>query len=167
MKLFKLDTKAQKNITPYLWQSFLAFGSLLIILYFLDTISSAAIVAALGSSVFVVFASPYSYAARPQSVIGGHIVGLICGILCAWLVYPRLSMYLPADSSMYIAAALAVGLALFFMCITNTEHAPAAGTALGMVVNRWNLNTILFIISSVIILSLIKKLMGKRLKTLI
>jgi len=53
------------------------------------------------------------------------------------------------------------------MCITNTEHAPAAGTALGMVVNRWNLNTILFIISSVIILSLIKKLMGKRLKTLI
>jgi CBS-domain-containing membrane protein len=167
MKLFKLDTKAQKNITPYLWQSFLAFGSLLIILYFLDTISSAAIAAALGSSVFVVFASPHSYSARPQSVIGGHIVGLVCGIFCAWLLYPKLGMYLADDYSMYVAAALAVGLSMFFMCITNTEHAPAAGTALGMVVNRWNLSTIAFIICSVIILSLIKQIMGKRLKTLI
>jgi CBS-domain-containing membrane protein len=167
MKLFKLDTKAQTNILPYIWQSFLAFGSLLIILFSLGIISKAAIVAALGSSVFVVFASPHSYAARPQSVIGGHVVGVICGIFCVGVIMPRLGLYLPPEKSMYVSASLAVGLAMFVMCITNTEHAPAAGTALGMVINKWNYRTIIFIIASVIILSLIKMLMGKRLKTLI
>jgi CBS-domain-containing membrane protein len=167
MKLFKLDHKAQKNITPYIWQSFLGFFSLFIILFFLDTISEAAIVAALGSSVFVVFAAPHSYPARPQSVIGGHIIGLVCGIICAGLIEPVFSKVMTPEISLYLAASLAVGSAMLLMCLSNTEHAPAAGTALGMVVNEWSLNTIIFIVASVIILSLIKKLMGYHLKTLI
>jgi CBS-domain-containing membrane protein len=43
-------------------------------------------------------------------------------------------------------AAIAVGLSIFIMTITNTEHAPAAGIALGLVINQWNVTSIAFII---------------------
>ena len=33
-----------------------------------------------------------------------------------------------------IAAALSVGIGIFIMVVTNTEHPPAAGTSLGLVI---------------------------------
>ena len=62
-----------------------------------------------------------------------------------------------------IFGGLAVGLAMFLMTITNTEHAPAAGMALALVLNPWKLETIVFIFASVLWLKFIKKLLRRHL----
>jgi len=165
---FNIDKKAEKNILPYITQSILALLSTIVILCSLDILKQSAIVAALGSSVFVVFAMPNHYTARPKSVIGVHLIGVICGLTCILLLKPALdSFILYKEFNFIFSASLAVALSMFLMCLTNTEHAPASGTALGIVVHSWTYNTILFILLGAILLSLTKKILGARLKDLI
>lgn len=52
--------------------------------------------------------------------------------------------------------ATAVGLAIFVMVITNTEHPPAASIALGLVLNGFEPRVILFILLGIVSLSVIK-----------
>ena len=55
-----------------------------------------------------------------------------------------------------IAAALAVGLGLLLMVATNTEHPPAAGVALGIVIDPWQWSAIAFVIISALALSAVR-----------
>lgn len=57
----------------YIIQSLLALVAVAIILYFVEVLTHAAIVAALGASTFVIFAMPHSVTAQPRRLIGGHI----------------------------------------------------------------------------------------------
>jgi len=52
------------------------------------------------------------------------------------------------------------------MTITNTEHAPAAGIALGLVINNWDYTTIIFILLAVLWLVTIKTAFKKYLISL-
>jgi membrane protein implicated in regulation of membrane protease activity len=63
--------------------------------------------------------------------------------------------------------ALAVGLSLFLMSLTNTEHPPAAGTALGIVVQPWSYQIVIFVLVSVISLAIIRRLLSRYLRDLI
>jgi hypothetical protein len=45
------------------------------------------------------------------------------------------------------------------MTITNTEHAPAAGIALGLVINQWTYLTIIFILIAIIWMASVKKIL--------
>ena len=51
--------------------------------------------------------------------------------------------------------SLAVGLSIFIMVITDTEHPPASGTALGVAINGFSAKVLVALIASVIALSLI------------
>ena len=53
------------------------------------------------------------------------------------------------------------------MAITNTEHPPAAGTALGIVIQGWSYSTLLVIIITISLLSLTKYLLKSWLKDLV
>ena len=53
------------------------------------------------------------------------------------------------------------------MAVTNTEHPPAAGTALGLVIVGWSWSAVLFIMSSAVILSLIRLILRPRLINLL
>jgi hypothetical protein len=55
---------------------------------------------------------------------------------------------------------------ILFMTITNTEHAPAAGTALGLATSV-PINSVIFIVSAAIIISIIRIALYKRLHNLI
>ena len=61
-------------------------------------------------------------------MIGGHIVGLLCGLLGAWILQLIGVNYNPVENAIY---AFAVGLSIFIMVISDTEPPPAAGTARG------------------------------------
>ena len=54
--------------------------------------------------------------------------------------------------------ALATGVAMFAMVVTETEHPPAAALALGLVLNEWNALTLVVILSGVAMLSIVKRL---------
>lgn len=172
MKMTHLDiidksfTRAPKS---FIIQSLLAVAALAIILYFVEVLTHAAIVAALGSSAFIVFAMPKSTAAQPKRLIGGHVVGLLCGTVCyyAFISGPVGKLVANWEFATLFVYAFAVGLSIFLMVITNTEHAPAAGTALGIVAHPWSYQVVIFILLSIIGLAIVRGLFGSHLRDLV
>ena len=158
--------KAPKN---YIIQSLLAVVAVAIILHFVGVLTQAAIVASLGASTFIAFAMPYAFTAQPRRLVGGNIVGLLCGLLCyyAFLTGPLGELSKNWEFIFWVAGALSVGLAIFLMTITNTEHPPAAGVALGFAVNEWTYQTIIFVIAYAISLAIIKRLLKRYLRDLV
>ena len=53
------------------------------------------------------------------------------------------------------------------MVVTNTEHLPAAGTALGLVVSGWDPSGILFVLFGALMLSSVHMLLRPRLTNLL
>lgn len=153
----------------YIVQSLLATVAIAIILHFVGVLTHAAIVAALGASTFIVFAMPHSIIAQPKRLIGGHVIGLICGCLCyyAFLIGPLGGLTTKWEFISWFACALSVGLSIFLMTITDTEHPPASATALGVVAQGWSYQVAIFVLLSVICLAIIRRLLRFYLKDLV
>ncbi len=66
-----------------------------------------------------------------------------------------------------IFCSIAVGLAVFLMVITNTEHPPATGMALGLFLNHCELRTIIVALIGVVCLVVLKTLLRPYLKDLL
>ncbi len=150
----------------YVFQSLLAtFTLFVVLLLFID---APIIVAALGSSAFIVFAMPKNITAQPRNVVGGHMVGVISGSICAsiFLFTGNHSEFL-----MILAAASSVGLSIFIMVVTDTEHPPAGSTALAFVLHAASAGDLLyfagFILISALIITGIKHALNPKLKDLV
>ncbi len=173
------DSKVQRDLwrtlhlsprTPnYLFQSGMATVSLIVILLVEDVVLRAAIVVAVASSAFTIFIVPNSIASSPRRVIGGHAVAVVAGAIFSSVLFIPIvesaaeTSRLPVD----LMAALSVGAGMLAMAVTNTEHPPAAGTALGLVIVGWSWSAVLFIMSSAVILSLIRLILRGRLVNLL
>jgi len=168
MKFNLIDKSFCSNPKPYFVQSLIAVFVVMVLLYFVQAITQAAIVAALGASTFIVFAMPKMVTAQPRRVIGGHITGLISGIICyyALLTGPAGDYFQSIDIIHWFPAAMAVGLAIFLMTVFDFEHPPAAGTALGIVTAAWTWETVVFVIVFAAGLALAGFLLKKYLKNL-
>ncbi len=116
-------------------------------------------VASIGATTFVVFAMPKNITAQPRNVIGGHLVGLVCGTLCSLIPHQLFVLSI-------IIYSCAVGLSIFVMVITDTEHPPASGTALGTAIMGYSIKTIITVIVSAIILSVVHRLFRSYLRDL-
>ncbi len=160
-----LDEKAKHNIGPYLLQCGLATITILVILIFLDVIKHAAIIATLGSSVFLVFAMPSAYSSNCRPLIGGYIIAIVISSFFYFLLSLSFIENLPFSSQTHhiIFGAIAVGLTILGMVITDTEHPPAAGMSLSLVLNSWDTKTLIFIIFAVLALASIRRVLGSRL----
>lgn len=164
-----IDKSFKGTFKNYITQSLLATVALAIILYFVKVLTHAAIVASLGASTFIVFAMPHWVTARPRRLIGGHVVGILSGTICyyVFLTGPVGRLVTNWEFATLGVYALAVGLSLFLMALTNTEHPPAAGTALGIVVQPWSYQIVIFVLVSVISLAIIRRLLSRYLRDLI
>ena len=167
MRLF--DPKFKENVLRYVLQCVLAMIIIFVVLLFDDTVSGMTIVASLGASTFIALTMPHTNAARPRYLIGGYAIGALCGILMHY-VYQYL-LYLNMDilghSPHIVPCAVAVGLAMFLMVVTNAEHPPAAALSMGLVLQPNVLLTALIALISVSIISVVKTLMGKWLENLL
>ena len=76
------------------------------------------------TSIVTVLGSPDAKPAQPRALIGGHLVSTLVGLLIVKLCGPAAW-----------AAALAVGLAMVAMHLTDTFHPPAGINPLVVVVN--------------------------------
>ena len=146
--MFRIDKKFRRYWKNYVFQSIFAAFAIFIVLLFFNIHKRPIIIASIGSSVFIVFALPKNITARPRRVIGGHLVGLFCGSL--FTLIPHSSLL--SSLSVY---SLAVGTSIFLMVVTDTEHPPASGTALGIAVAGVSLHTIIAVIAGVVTLSLL------------
>lgn len=66
------------------------------------------------TSIVLVISQPLAQPARPRALIGGHLVSALAGLVVLALAGPS-----------PVAAALAVGLAVLAMMLTDTLHPPA------------------------------------------
>ena len=164
-----LDQKFKDNKARYVLQCTLATLSVLIVLLILDTISDAAIIAALGASSFIAFTMPDARVSKPRFMIGGYLVGIAAGGLSYTLSLLPPLIQSPAVPEIPCIAfgALAVGLAIFVMVITDTEHPPAAGVALGLVLDGFSHMAAVVALIGIISLSVIKAVLGPVLKDLL
>ena len=156
-----IDPKLTHSLKNYVFQSILATISIFLVLIFLDILEHTALIATLGASAFIIFIMPNSYISMPKQVLGGYIIGIVCGCLCFFLTigFSRLFSVMPEKFFTVSLGSLAVGTAIFLMAAINYEHPPAVGISLGLVLNQWNHQTIIFIVFAVIIMLAVKKLL--------
>lgn len=157
MKLF--DRNAKKNIGRYIVQSIAAGSMLMVVLFFLNAVDHPAILATLGATFFIVFTMPRSYPASRRPLIGGYIIGISIGLVFHYFsANPIVTSYFVSEQSRdMLFGALAVATAIFCMVCTDTEHPPAAGLALAILISEWDIRTIIFLLGVVVILSIIKQ----------
>ncbi|MFO8109140.1 MAG: HPP family protein [Thermoplasmata archaeon] len=116
----KLDKKTLKH---YLFQSVLATLVLFLCLN-VPFIDDAVLIAAIGSTTFILFAMPKTLPARPRNVLGGHFV---CGLI--GIVFSMFNSGFIPNTTML---SLAVGLSILAMVTLAIEHPPAGGTVIAL-----------------------------------
>jgi CBS-domain-containing membrane protein len=153
-----IDEKFRAYPVKYILQCSIAIITLVIVLLFLNELTHTALIASLGATVFTVFSRPNSYFSRTRTLLGGYCIGIISGVFMHFIYMGLINNLGLTNNKFLIAAvaAVAVGFAILLMVILNMEHAPAAGIALGLVVNQWDLFTLGFIIVSVAVIAFVK-----------
>lgn len=162
-----LDPQLAGRVPRYFVQSLLAAVALGAILAFEDVLTHGAIVVAIAASTALTFFAPHSVAASARRMVGGHVMGVIAAGI-AWAIF-SLCYADPSSAGTWaviVTRAGGVGLAILLMTVTNTEHAPAAGTALGLVTDGFPVQEIAFILSAVVLLSLVRLVLLRRLENL-
>ncbi|MBN1434957.1 HPP family protein [Candidatus Fermentibacterales bacterium] len=163
-----IDRKLRHNLLRYVFQCVLASLVILAVLLLLDAVHQTAIIATLGASSFIVFASPRAASAQPRRLLGGYIVGTLAGIACSAAAgaagVETLSGW---HSAIALFGALSVGLSILVMTITDTEHPPAAGAALAYVLNEWTPLTLAVVMGAVLVLAVSKTLLRRILLDLV
>ncbi len=157
-KIKILDEQFKKNKAQYFIQCLMATTAVMIILLTIDTMFKEVMIASFGATSFSVFAMPHNRTSRTRSVMGGYAIGITLGILLRLL-----AGYVFAQSGLHwifdVTGAAAVGFSLLVMTMTNCEHPPAAGLALGLVLQGYHTESLLIISASVMIILVIKHLL--------
>lgn len=149
----------------YMVQSMLAGGVMFLLLLFMSLREEPVIIASMGSTAFIIFATPKVVFAKPKNVIGGHLTGLICGLIAALILKGDLGQSDIVVKN--IAYSLAVAASIFIMTAINFEHPPAAGTALGIAIHGWQWHVIVAVVVSAVLLSVAYSIAKKHLRNLI
>ncbi len=89
----------------------------------LDQTATLLIISSFGASAVLLFAVPHGALSQPWPVIGGHMISAFIGVSC--------QQWLPDG---YIAAGVAVGLAVGVMYYLRCIHPPGGATALTAVI---------------------------------
>lgn len=153
------DRQFRPHWASYLLQSVLAAVSIFAVLVALRQ-QNLVVAASLAATAFTVFAVPSSVTASPRNVVGGHLAGIVFG--SAFALMPH-----GTDLQRDALYAAAVGSAMLMMAATNTEHPPAAGTALGMVIAGFSWRLALGVAVGAVVLATIHTLLRPVLRDLV
>ena len=92
-------------------------------LYYLGTQGAVLLVASMGASAVLLFAVPHGALSQPWSLLGGHVVSTLVGVTCA-----------QNFENPFVAAPLAVALAIAAMHYLRCIHPPGGATAITAVI---------------------------------
>ena len=119
-EVYLLSKNFKENWVNYVWQSMAAGVFTFLLIFICSELITLIILASIGSTFFTVFALPGNRTAQVRNVMGSYIICILIGLACSFM------------PSAGISGGISVGAAAFFMVITDTEHPPAAGIALGL-----------------------------------
>ena len=163
-----IDPRFARNRRRYLLQCAFVSGTMGCVLLLLDTFYQTVLIAALGASSFVAFAAPSMRVSRPRCLIGGYVVGTLVG--CGVSVLVAASGGLMTLDSRFVRilmGAVAVGVTMFIMVTTDTEHPPGVAVALGFVLSDWDVATVAAVLTGIVAICFIKELAREHLIDLI
>ena len=86
----------------------------------LDSTAQIMIIGSFGASAVLIYGAIRSPLAQPRNLLGGHIVSALVGV----------TIYKLLGGQPWLAAAVAVSLAIVLMHLTKTLHPPGGATAL-------------------------------------
>ncbi len=143
-----LDPKFRRNYLRYIAQCIAATVFIFVVLVVLNVLTQTVLIASLGATAFISFTMPHVESSKPRYLIGGYAVGVVVGVVVSVLVgWIQIELGVDMDRLVVVSgAAIATGLAMFLMVVTDTEHPPAAAVALGFVLNSWDLRAIVVVV---------------------
>ena len=163
-----IDPVFFKKRSRYFFQSILASTALLIVLIIGDNFAQGAIIAGIAGTTALISFAPHSYAANTRRVVGGHFLSVLVGSLSIFLLSLFSVDYNSASELIiYLNSSISIGILIILMGVLNCEHAPSAGCLLGLTYGGVDVNSVAFIMSSAIVLSLIRMLLLKWIKNLV
>lgn len=166
-----IDKNFRENKLRFLAQSALATVAVFLVLLLVRPLTNAAIIAALGASSFVAFTMPHRPISRPRHLLGGYLVGIACGVGAHYIeTIPLIAdIEIVTRHQEVLFGAMAVGAAFFVMVVTDTEHSPACGVALGLVLleDSFRIWVVAVILAGILCLVILKALLKKVLIDLI
>jgi CBS-domain-containing membrane protein len=150
-------------------QCLLATVAIIVTLMLMDVVAHTALIASLGASTFIAFTMPRANVSNPRYLVGGYVIGVLFGVL-----FGLLSAHVAAGKSetvqhvcQILFGGVAVGLAIFGMVVTNCEHPPAAGVALGLVIGSWDVWTLVAILGSITALAILRTVLRRFMRNLL
>ena len=145
-----------KNLWQYyIFQSFLAGAAIFAIMLVIRE-GKYVVIASMGATAFICFAMPKSVSAQTRQVIGGHMIGLLCGAAFTLV-------HLPGIAEIPLVAAVTI----FMMVALDAEHPPAVGTALAVTINEVDRSVALAIMVGVIVITQVRYYLRRWLKDLV
>jgi CBS-domain-containing membrane protein len=93
------------------------------------------LIGSFGASAVLVYGAVKSPLAQPRNLLGGHVLSGLVGVAC-WQMF---------GDTVWLAAALAVSLAIVVMLATKTLHPPGGATALIAVVGGQKIHELGFL----------------------
>jgi CBS-domain-containing membrane protein len=120
--------------------------SMWISLLYLGTQGATLLVASMGASAVLLFAVPHGALSQPWSLLGGHMVSALIGVVCA-----------QSFENPLIAAPLAVALAIAAMYYLRCIHPPGGATAITAVIGGQEVHALgyQFVLTPVLLNSII------------
>lgn len=158
-----IDRKFAPKLPAYLFQVGLATAYLAAGLIVVHRFGNLAVVSAIAASAFIAFCLPTMPMARPRHIAGGHLLAVLVTACLSPVAHDLLGGALAID----LIAASAVGLTMLGMVALNVEHAPAAGTALGLTLQPWNGGAAVSVLAMALLLVVIARLLRSRLISLL
>ena len=152
-----LDKNFKPHKLQYVLQAVLGGLAICAVLFMFDIVKHPMVVASFGASVFIAFTRPHQKISSPRHLIGGYIIGIIVGVAIHYIFIDPIDQESSYRFIYVLAGGLAVCLTMFLMTITMTEHAPSTSIALGLVINDWEMNTVVYILIGIVVISLIQK----------
>ncbi len=154
--VYLIDRHFRRRWQRYLLQATLAAATLAAVISVQDNLTNVAIVTAIASSAFIIFTHPQSPMSSPRRVLGGHLVAIIVGLIIGVLVHDLANEPYEASLITDVAAAIGVGIVMLLMAATDTEHPPAAGTVLGLILAPDPLSNGVLIVAAAVALTSVR-----------
>ena len=138
------------------------------VLTMLSLVTNALVIASIASTSFLVFTAPHVERSRSRYIVGGYTVSFITGGLC-YLLMRQCAESMPLFSLHFdeLYGAIAIGLSIFIMVVTDLEHPPASAASLSMVINTWDVWSITVTYIAIFILIISRSLLRKHLINLV
>lgn len=158
-----IESKRTFDRPPFRYYFFQLLGATIficVVLYMMDRLSVSHLIWAVGasslaSSAYIVFMHPHGLAAQPKNIVVAYGMAIIIGEIIRYvLIYFGHTCHIDQSNIMsighhfWLAAAISVTLMMIGMALTDTEHPPAAGIALVLVIElcRHDIVDVIFVL---------------------